>query len=75
MEKLLKNKKILIVGILVLILAIVMVAYVFVSGMSKNPGNQVTDNPPVENVSPDVNEDMYITDENGNIKNEICQSL
>lgn len=69
MEKLLKNKKILIVGILVLILAIVMVAYVFVSGMSKNPGNQVTDNPPVENVSPDVNEDMYITDENGNIKN------
>lgn len=69
MEKLLKNKKILIIGILVLILAIVVAAYVFVSGMGKGPGDPVVDNPSVDTPIVDTNENMYITDENGNIKN------
>ena len=67
MDKLLKNKKLLILGLLVVILAVVVCAYMFIGGGSEQPVQQPDNNQVVENPAKD--EDIYIRDESGNIKN------
>ena len=69
MGKLMQNKKIIALCLLELLLAIVVVAYMLVGpgGDTKNPVENNNDNPVVE--SPETTDDMYIRDENGNIKN------
>jgi len=66
MGKLMQNKKIIALILLVLLLGIVLIAYKFV-GTGSTPNNPVEDNGPViEN--PEVIDDIYIRDEEGNIK-------
>lgn len=67
MDKLMQNKKIVALVLLVLLLAIVVIAYMFV-GAGNDTKNPIEDNNTVVE-NPEVTDDMYIRDENGNIKN------
>ena len=67
MERILKNKKILILIGLVFILILVMLAYAFTHNNNKTPNIPST---PIDSENHEENPgDIYIRDENGNIKN------
>ena len=67
MERILKNKKILILIGLVFILILVMLAYAFTHNNNKTPNIPST---PIDSENHEEKPgDIYIRDENGNIKN------
>lgn len=67
MEKLMRNKKIIALVLLVVLLVIVVVAYMFI-GSGNRSNKPIENNQPVIE-TPEKTDDMYIRDENGEIKN------
>lgn len=66
MDKLMQNKKIIALIFLVLLLGVVLIAYKFV-GTGNNSDDPVGDDVPVVE-NPEITDDIYIRDEEGNIK-------